>query len=47
MAARVAEIADQKNDPMNSFAMHAMAPNLAGIIGLAVAACELPGFLGG
>ena len=38
MAARVAHVEGQKNDPSNYLLMHAMGPNVAGVIGTAVAA---------
>ena len=38
MAARVAHIEGQKNDPSNFLLMHAMGPNVAGVIGTAVVA---------
>ena len=38
MAARVALVTAQKEDPTNFLIMHAMAPNVAGVIGSAVAA---------
>ena len=38
MAARVALTTAQKEDPSNFLIMHAMAPNVAGVIGSAVAA---------
>ncbi|MBE6583600.1 MAG: sodium ion-translocating decarboxylase subunit beta [Ruminococcaceae bacterium] len=38
MAARVAQTAGQKEDPSNFLLMHAMGPNVAGVIGSAVAA---------
>ncbi len=38
MAARVAQIEGQKADPSNFLLMHAMGPNVAGVIGSAVAA---------
>jgi oxaloacetate decarboxylase beta subunit len=47
MAARVAMITAQKDDPSNFLIMHAMAPNIAGVIGSAVAAGVLLGLLGG
>ena len=47
MAARVAMITAQKDDPTNFLIMHAMAPNVAGVIGSAVAAGVLLGLLGG
>jgi len=47
MAARVANITAQKEDPQNFLLMHAMGPNVAGVIGSAVAAGVLLGLLGG
>ncbi|MBQ7779092.1 MAG: sodium ion-translocating decarboxylase subunit beta [Clostridia bacterium] len=38
MAARVAQMVGQKEDPSNFLLMHAMGPNVAGVIGSAVAA---------
>ena len=38
MAARVVQVEGQKNDPSNFLLMHAMGPNVAGVIGSAVAA---------
>ena len=38
MAARVAQIEGQKADPSNFLLMHAMGPNVAGVIGSAIAA---------
>ena len=38
MAARVAQTVGQKEDPSNFLLMHAMGPNVAGVIGSAVAA---------
>ena len=38
MAARVAQAEGQKADPSNFLLMHAMGPNVAGVIGSAVAA---------
>ncbi|MDR2090461.1 MAG: sodium ion-translocating decarboxylase subunit beta [Clostridiales bacterium] len=38
MAARVSQIVGQKDDPTNFLLMHAMGPNVAGVIGSAVAA---------
>ena len=38
MAARVSQIMGQKEDPSNFLLMHAMGPNVAGVIGSAVAA---------
>lgn len=44
-AARVSEVEGQKYDPSNHLLMHAMAPNVAGVIGSAVAAGVLMSFL--
>ena len=38
MAARVSQTIGQKEDPSNFLLMHAMGPNVAGVIGSAVAA---------
>ena len=38
MAARVSQVVGQKEDPTNFLLMHAMGPNVAGVIGSAVAA---------
>ena len=38
MAARVANMVGQKNNPSNFLLMHAMGPNVAGVIGSAIAA---------
>ena len=45
-AARVSETVGLEADPENHLLMHAMAPNVAGVIGSAVAAGILLGFLG-
>ena len=45
MAARVSQAEGQKADPSNFLLMHAMGPNVAGVIGSAVAAGALLGFL--
>lgn len=45
-SARVSEVVGQKFDKDNHLLMHAMAPNVAGVIGSAVAAGVLLGFLG-
>ena len=45
-AARVSEVVGLEADPTNHLLMHAMAPNVAGVIGSAVAAGILLGFLG-
>ncbi len=44
-SARVSQIIGQKYDPSNHLLMHAMAPNVAGVIGSAVAAGILLSFL--
>lgn len=41
MAARVSQVEGQKNNPANFLLMHAMGPNVAGVIGSAVAAGTL------
>lgn len=46
MAARVSQVEGQKADPGNFLLMHAMGPNVAGVIGSAVAAGILLSFLG-
>ncbi|MEF3695524.1 MAG: sodium ion-translocating decarboxylase subunit beta [Candidatus Cloacimonadota bacterium] len=46
IAARVSQIEGQKYDKNNFLIMHAMAPNVAGVIGSAVAAGVLLGILG-
>ncbi len=46
MAARVSQVEGQKADPRNFLLMHAMGPNVAGVIGSAVAAGILLNFLG-
>jgi oxaloacetate decarboxylase beta subunit len=38
MAARVSQVVGAKYDPQNFLLMHAMGPNVAGVIGTAVAA---------
>lgn len=43
-SARVAHVEGQKNDPSNYLLMHAMGPNVAGVIGSAVAAGVLLSF---
>lgn len=45
-SARVSQVEGQKYDPSNFLLMHAMGPNVAGVIGSAVAAGLLLGFLG-
>ncbi len=47
MAARVSHVEGQKADPNNYLMMHAMGPNVAGVIGTAVAAGYLISTLGG
>ena len=44
-SARVVEVEGQKNDPSNHLLMHAMAPNVSGVIGSAVAAGVMMSFL--
>jgi oxaloacetate decarboxylase beta subunit len=46
MAARVSQVEGQKEDPSNFLLMHAMGPNVAGVIGSAVAAGILLTMLG-
>ncbi len=46
MAARVSQAEGQKEDPSNFLLMHAMGPNVAGVVGSAVAAGLLLAFLG-
>ena len=46
MAARVAQKVGQKENPQNFLLMHAMGPNVAGVIGSAVAAGILINMLG-
>lgn len=46
MAARVSQTVGQKEDPSNFLLMHAMGPNVAGVIGSAVAAGILLSMLG-
>jgi oxaloacetate decarboxylase beta subunit len=45
-SARVSEIVGREFDPDNHLLMHAMGPNVAGVIGSAIAAGILLGFLG-
>ena len=45
MAARLSEVEGLKSDPKNHLLMHAMAPNVAGVIGSAIAAGVLLSFL--
>ena len=47
MAARVSNIEGQKNNPANFLLMHAMGPNVAGVIGSAIAAGFLLSVFGG
>lgn len=47
MAARVSQVEGQKYDPHNYLLMHAMGPNVAGVIGTAVAAGYFIATLGG
>ncbi len=47
MAARVAQVVGQKENPQNFLLMHAMGPNVAGVIGSAVAAGVLLALFGG
>jgi oxaloacetate decarboxylase beta subunit len=47
MAARVSQVVGQKENPSNFLLMHAMGPNVAGVIGSAVAAGVLLSVLGG
>jgi oxaloacetate decarboxylase beta subunit len=46
-SARVAQMVAQKEDPTNFILMHAMGPNVAGVIGSAVAAGVFLSILGG
>ena len=46
MAARVSQTVGQEDDPGNFLLMHAMGPNVAGVVGSAVAAGILLSFLG-
>ena len=46
MAARVSEIVGQKANPANFLLMHAMGPNVAGVIGTAVAAGTMLAMIG-
>lgn len=46
MAARVSQVVGQKEDPSNFLLMHAMGPNVAGVIGSAVAAGVFLSWLG-
>lgn len=47
MAARVSQVVGQKEDPGNFLLMHAMGPNVAGVIGSAVSAGVLLSMFGG
>jgi len=47
MAARVSQVVGQKEDPGNFLLMHAMGPNVAGVIGSAIAAGVLIAMFGG
>ena len=44
-SARVVQMVGQKEDPTNFLLMHAMAPNISGVIGSAIAAAILWGFM--
>ena len=46
MAARVSQVVGQKENPSNFLLMHAMGPNVAGVIGSAIAAGALIAMLG-
>ena len=46
MAARVSQVVGQKANPSNFLLMHAMGPNVAGVIGTAVAACTMLAMIG-
>ena len=46
MAARVSQVEGQKANPRNYLLMHAMGPNVAGVIGSAIAAGVLLSILG-
>ena len=46
MAARVSQVVGQKENPANFLLMHAMGPNVAGVIGSAIAAGVLISLLG-
>ena len=46
MAARVSQVVGQKEDPSNFLLMHAMGPNVAGVIGSAIAAGALIALFG-
>jgi oxaloacetate decarboxylase beta subunit len=47
MAARVSQTVGSRYDPTNFLLMHAMGPNVAGVIGSAVAAGVLLSMFGG
>ncbi len=47
MAARVSQVVGQKEDPSNFLLMHAMGPNVAGVIGSAIAAGVFLSLFGG
>ena len=47
MAARVSQVEGQKANPSNFLLMHAMGPNVAGVIGSAIAAGFLIAVFGG
>jgi oxaloacetate decarboxylase beta subunit len=47
MAARVSQVVGQKDEPGNFLLMHAMGPNVAGVIGSAVSAGVLLSLFGG
>ncbi|MCT4633414.1 MAG: sodium ion-translocating decarboxylase subunit beta, partial [Firmicutes bacterium] len=47
MAARVSQVVGQKENPSNFLLMHAMGPNVAGVIGSAVSAGVLLSLFGG
>ena len=47
MAARVSQVVGQKANPSNFLLMHAMGPNVSGVIGTAVAAGTMLAMLGG
>ncbi len=46
MAARVSQVVGQKENPSNFLLMHAMGPNVSGVIGSAVAAGVLLSLFG-
>jgi len=46
VAARVSQIVGQKANPANFLLMHAMGPNVAGVIGTAVAAGTMLAMIG-